>query len=105
VLNKLINDNNIAWITSVSSLRHPDLVRSFAKRLAIKLKLPYYDSIIKTKNVKQQKELHNSNMQFRNAWDGFDVFEFNSGNVLLVDDMVDSRWTFTVCGYKMIASQ
>ncbi len=26
-----------------------------------------------------------------------------SENLLLVDDMVDSRWTFTVCGYKLKA--
>lgn len=64
--------------------------------------MPYYESIIKTKNVKQQKELHNSNMQFRNAWESFDISEVKSGNVLLVDDMVDSKWTFTVCGYKLI---
>lgn len=104
LLNQFIIENNIVWVTSVPSLRHPDLVRSFAKRLEIKLRLPYYESIIKTKNVKQQKELHNSNMQFRNAWDSFDVFEVKPGNVLLVDDMVDSRWTFTVCGYKLISN-
>ena len=23
-------------------------------------------------------------------------------NVLLIDDMVDSRWTLTVCSYKLI---
>jgi len=97
-----IAENEIDWVTSVPSLRRPDLVRSFAKRLAIKLKLPYYDSIIKTKDSKQQKELHNSNMQFKNAWYSLDVSEIKSGNVLLVDDMVDSRWTFTVCGYKLI---
>lgn len=102
MLRKLIRDNDIVWVTSVPSLRHPDLVRSFAKRLANKLSLPYYDSIIKTKDAKQQKELHNSNMQFKNAWDSFGVLDIKSGNVLLVDDMVDSKWTFTVCGYKLI---
>ncbi len=102
MLNQIIIENEIVWVTSVPSIRHPELVRSFAKRLAKELRLPYYDSIIKTKNVKQQKELHNSNMQFNNAWDSFDVIEVKSGNVLLVDDMVDSRWTFTVCGYKLI---
>ena len=41
-------------------------------------------------------------MQFRNAWESFDISEVRAGNVLLVDDMVDSKWTFTVCGYKLI---
>jgi ATP-dependent DNA helicase RecQ len=102
VLKSIIDDNDIVWVTSIPSFRHPELVGSFAKRLANNLKLPYYESIIKTKNVKQQKELHNSNMQFKNAWESFEVNEVKSGNVLLVDDMVDSRWTFTVCGYKLI---
>jgi ATP-dependent DNA helicase RecQ len=26
---------------------------------------------------------------------------YSENNVLLIDDMVDSRWTFTVCGYKL----
>ena len=41
-------------------------------------------------------------MQFRNAWESLDVIKVKSVNVLLVDDMVDSKWTFTVCGYKLI---
>ena len=30
------------------------------------------------------------------------VTEIRTGNTLLVDDMVDSRWTFTCCGYKLL---
>ena len=32
-----------AWVTAVPSLRHPELVAGFARRLAKMLKLPYYD--------------------------------------------------------------
>lgn len=35
------------WITSIPSLRNPELVRSFAQRLSTKLGLPYYDVISK----------------------------------------------------------
>jgi len=102
VLDKLVTEKDITWITSVPSLRHPELVKDFAIRLANKVNLPYYECIIKTKNAIQQKELHNSNMQFKNAWESFDVVDVQTGSVLLVDDMVDSKWTFTVCGYKLI---
>lgn len=102
LLKEKITNNEITWVTSISSLRRPELVKSFAERLAEALNLPYYDSIIKVYNSKQQKELHNSHMQYKNAWESFEVTDIQSGNVLLVDDMVDSRWTFTVCGYKLI---
>ena len=26
-------------------------------------------------------------------------------NILLVDDMVDSKWTFTVCGYRLMENR
>jgi ATP-dependent DNA helicase RecQ len=102
LLKDFAGQKNIEWITAVSSLRRPDLVRSFAVRLSELLGLPYYDTIIKIADVKQQKELHNNHSQFRNALDSFEVNNnVRAGNVLLVDDMVDSRWTFTVCGYKL----
>jgi len=32
------------------------------------------------------------------------VDSIKAQNVLLIDDMVDSRWTMTVCAYKLIDS-
>lgn len=40
-------------------------------------------------------------MQCENAYSSFEVKNPRKDNVLLVDDMVDSRWTFTACGYKL----
>ena len=37
-------------------------------------------------------------MQYMNANESFEIKEVRSDNVLLVD----SRWTFTTCGYKLI---
>ena len=43
--------------------------------------------------------MQNSQQQYRNIWDAFEIRgEVPSGAVLLVDDMVDSRWTLTVVG-------
>ena len=101
LLAERIFENEITWVTSVSSKRRPELVRNFAEKLASALELPYHECIAKTHDAKQQKELNNSHKQFENAWNSFDVGQVMPGNVLLVDDMVDSKWTFTVCGYKM----
>ncbi len=102
LLKDFVMENDIKWITNVSSLRNPNLVRDFTIRLAEKLNLIYVDAIVKSKDVKCQKELNNSYMQYMNANDSFEIKEVRSDNVLLVDDMVDSRWTFTTCGYKLI---
>ena len=102
LLKDFVMENDIKWITNVSSLRNPNLVRDFTIRLAEKLNLIYVDAIVKSKDVKCQKELNNSYMQYMNANDSFEIKGVRSDNVLLVDDMVDSRWTFTTCGYKLI---
>lgn len=101
LLKDFVKENNIVWVTNVSSIRRPQLVKSFAEKLAVKLGLEYHDVIIKIANSKCQKELHNNWRQWKNADESFDVKASYKGNVLLVDDMVDSRWTFTVCGYKL----
>lgn len=102
LLKDKVKEWDIKWVTSISSLRHLELVKNFAERLAKSLNLPYYNSIIKTYDATQQKELNNNHSQYRNAWDSFEVENVKEGNVLLVDDMVDSRWTFAVCGYKLL---
>lgn len=101
LLEKFVKNNNIQWVTSVPSLRHSELVKSFAKRLSERLELSYYEVIEKITNNVCQKELNTSYLQYNNANSSFEVRKCPGGNVLLVDDMVDSRWTFTVCGYKL----
>jgi ATP-dependent DNA helicase RecQ len=85
------------WVTCVPSLRHPALVLDFAKRLAGRLGLPFQEVVSKVKDNQPQKLQNNSFFQCRNL-DG--AFELKKGipdtPVLLVDDMVDSRWTMTV---------
>ena len=65
--------------------------------------MPIKDAIIKEKNAVEQKTLTNGVQQFNNAYNSFKCTdEVLAGNVLLIDDMVDSRWTLTVCSYKLL---
>lgn len=91
------------WVTCVPSLRHPELVPSFAQRLAAALGLPFHMAIEKTHARPEQKTMANSTQQARNI-DG--SLELNgqpipTSPLLLVDDMVDSRWTLTVCAWLL----
>lgn len=102
---KMIHEWNMepapTWVTSVPSLRHPDLVPNFSKRLAVALDLPFHVLLEKTDNRPEQKTMANSIQHARNV-DGSLALNGRSipqGAVLLVDDMVDSRWTLTVSAW------
>jgi ATP-dependent DNA helicase RecQ len=88
------------WVTSVPSRRAPELVDGFARRLAYRLRLPYRKALEKTENTPPQKDMQNSYHQARNALDSFAAIPESviADPVLLVDDMVDSGWSLTVCG-------
>ncbi len=94
---------NPAWVTCVPSLRHPDLVPNFAQRLAAALGLPFHMVIAKTEARPEQKTMANSTQQARNI-DGSLALNgqpIPPGPVLLIDDMVDSRWTLTVSAWLL----
>ena len=80
-----------------------DLVQNFAARLAESLKLEFVELLSKSA-ARQQKEMENSAHQCANAYQSFSVKDnvMIPQNILLVDDVVDSRWTFTVCGYRLM---
>ncbi|MBV9281485.1 MAG: RecQ family ATP-dependent DNA helicase [Chloroflexi bacterium] len=88
------------WVTCVPSLNHPTLVPDFAQRLAQALRLPFAPCIRKVRPTEPQKAMENSYRQAHNLEGAFEVIPWTglSGPVLLVDDMVDSGWTFTVIG-------
>lgn len=91
------------WVTCVPSLRHPNLVPDFAQRLAVALGLPFHMVIAKTDERPEQKTMANSTQQARNI-DGslaLNGAPIAPGPVLLVDDMVDSRWTLTVSAWLL----
>lgn len=91
------------WITCIPSLRHRDLVPNFARRLAAALGLPFHMALAKTDARPEQKTMANSTQQARNI-DGSLVLvgrPLPYGPVLLVDDMVDSRWTLTTAAWLL----
>ncbi len=89
-------------VAYIPSLSKPELVKSFAHRVAKKLNIQCLDILEKTKKTRPQKELENSAYQCQNAFSGFSVIEDCTNlNILLIDDMVDSKWTLTVCGYML----
>jgi ATP-dependent DNA helicase RecQ len=92
-----------AWVTCVPSTRHRVLVPDFARRLASQLELPFVECLRKAKDTDPQKTRVNSFQQTQNLVGAFAV-ELGSVRrdpVLLVDDMVDSRWTFTLVGFLL----
>lgn len=91
------------WVTCIPSLRHPALVPNFARRLATALHLPFAVALHRTVARPEQKTMANSTQQARNV-DGslqVNVEQLRAAPVLLVDDMVDSRWTMTVAAYLL----
>ena len=86
------------WITCIPSKRHPILVMDFTERLGKILNIPFVNCIAKIKDNRQQKEMENSFQQANNL-DGVFEVRLKKGDYspcLLIDDIVDSRWTFTV---------
>lgn len=85
------------WICYVPSLDHPELVRSFAERLATKLRLPLINVVRKVRKNEPQKQQQNRFHQCRNLDGIFAVNRISTkGSVFLIDDIVDSGWTLTV---------
>jgi len=94
-----------AWVSCVPSTSSGNLVSDFAARLASSLKLPFHPVISKTRNTQKQKSMRNSKYQAANVAGAFGLEgKFPKGPVLLVDDLVDSRWTFTEIASVLRAS-
>lgn len=92
-----------AWVTAIPSLRHPDLVPDFARGLAESLDLPFSPALSRVQDRPEQKAMENSTMQAKNVIGSLAIARENilPGPVLLIDDIVDSRWTFTVAAWEL----
>ena len=86
------------WVACVPSARAPGLVPEFARRLAGALGLPFSSCLVVAGSHRQQKHLNNGFHKARNLDGAFSVDKARmpAGPCFLVDDVVDSRWTFTV---------
>ena len=93
-----------AWVTVVPGAgKAGSLAADFAERLAGALGLPFIGALALTRAIEPQAHLHNSAQQVTNLWGAFAVEgEVPPGPVLLVDDLVDSRWTLTVAGVALL---
>jgi ATP-dependent DNA helicase RecQ len=91
------------WVTAVPSLRHSDLVAGFAQRLAKRLDLEFRLALVKLEAAEEQKSMQNSLHQAQNVDRStrIDRAAIRTGPVFLVDDLIDSAWTLTICGMKL----
>lgn len=91
-----------AAVVSVPSRRHPLLVESVARALAEAGRLPYLGTLELVDGGPSGDSGGNSAYRLANVWDRFAAIGVPTGPVLLVDDMVDSRWTITVAGRALM---
>jgi ATP-dependent DNA helicase RecQ len=91
------------WVACVPSRKHANLIPDFAGRLAARLRLPFADCIRKARATEPQKTRENSFQQAQNLEYAFeiDAEAVRPTPLLLIDDMVDSRWTITVLASKL----
>lgn len=90
-----------SWLTFVPSRRQPQRVPSLAARLGERLGLPVVDAVELVRATEPQSSMHNSTAQLRNLWGVFVVGQPLDGDCLLVDDLIDSRWTVTVVAREL----
>ena len=81
------------------------LVANLAGRLAELLHVPVSDCLVKLRHNAPQRLMENSAQQLRNVDEVFGIRgKAPTGPILLVDDVVDSRWTMTVLGDLLLAA-
>ena len=102
VLRPIVLEKEITGITYVPSLRSR-LVEDFARRLADGLRLDFVCTLEKSK-ADQQKNMQNTSFQCDNALKSFKIIKNVQvpKRLILVDDLIDSRWTMVVCGYRLM---
>ena len=90
------------WVTCVPSHRNPKLVPDAAARIAKQLGLPFHPVIAIGEPRPEQKTMANAVQQALNVDGAFRISgKVPAGPVLLIDDVIDSRWTTTMCGWLL----
>ena len=85
-------------VVAMPSRSHPLLVDSLARGIAEVGRLPYLGALDPVAGGPSGQSGGNSVFRLAGLWDRLnaDQLDVPSGPVLLVDDLVDSRWTMTV---------
>ncbi|KHL02584.1 ATP-dependent DNA helicase RecQ [Sinomonas humi] len=95
-----------AGVVAMPSATRPRLVDSLARGIAQAGRLPYLGAVSRTASARPGQAGGNSAFRLASVWSAFDVGPelaaalagLGGAPVLLVDDLVDSRWTLTVAG-------
>lgn len=101
VIKERIGEQGYSIVSNIPSARNSK-VEIFAREVAKELGYEYRDLLNVTGNGKQQKTMQNSYFQYKNAVDKIMINEESNipqgANIILIDDLVDSKWTLTVAG-------
>ncbi len=103
LFNRWHPDPSPEWVTCINSARDPLLVTDLAQRIAAQLQLPFIDVLTKKPGRPEQKDMNNNAHKVRNVASSIEIDgDVEPGPVLLIDDIVDSGWTFTVAAWKLL---
>jgi ATP-dependent DNA helicase RecQ len=93
----------VEWVTAVPSVRRPALVADVAERIAAALGIPSAAALVCREERPPQREMFNSELAAANAAAAFAALPegIRPGPVLLIDDVVDSRWTIAMCAARL----
>jgi ATP-dependent DNA helicase RecQ len=96
-------DERPVTVVALPSRRRPLLVDSLARGIAEIGRLPYGGALASRDGGPSGEPGGNSAFRLAGVWGRFDAsgLELPPGPVLLVDDLVDSRWTMTVAAREL----
>ncbi|WP_421743518.1 DEAD/DEAH box helicase [Cellulomonas sp.] len=96
-------DERPVAVVALPSRRRPLLVDSLARGIAEIGRLPYAGAVAPRDGGPSGEPGGNSAFRLAGVWGRFDAsaLELPTGPVLLVDDLVDSRWTMTVAAREL----
>ncbi|WP_434523192.1 helicase-related protein [Halorubrum sp. AS12] len=91
-----------AWVTSIPLWDDTGQVAALAEQIAASLDLPYVEALEQTGTVQPREEFANS---YQKRWNVEDTMtatdDVQGGPVLVVNDLVDSRWAFTESAFVL----
>ncbi len=91
-----------SWVCHVPAERAGDPVGALAEAFAQRAGLPFHPVVTREGAKRPQSEMRNSATQVGNVVDAFRVGGLpDTRPVLLIDDLVDSRWTITVVARQL----
>ncbi|WP_241989446.1 RecQ family ATP-dependent DNA helicase [Halorubrum sp. SP9] len=90
------------WVTSIPLWDDTGQVTALAEQIAAALELPYVEALEQTDTVQPREELANS---YQKRWNVEDTMtatdDVRAGPVLVINDLVDSRWAFTEASFVL----